>query len=192
MHAIHSCGRSIGVSAIGLTSRKRAPRFIIAQIKNAIRHAGAVNMLFRLVYHSENHLGASNGKMIGDLNAIMDASNRNNEKAGITGALLFDTLWFVQILEGEREAVSATLSRIIGDERHDKITVMEGRPVKDRCFANWWMGLGVLRGDNSALYQRHGLGDTIDPRQLSGEQTVALACDLAKIGLNRRIASAAA
>ncbi len=56
-------------------------------------------MLTRLVYHSENHLGAVGGTMIADLNAILDVSNRNNEKAGITGALLFDTLWFVQILE---------------------------------------------------------------------------------------------
>lgn len=149
-------------------------------------------MLFRLVYHSENHLGAFNGKMIGDLNAILDTSNRNNEKAGITGALLFDSLWFVQILEGERDAVSSTLLRISSDTRHDKVTVMDARPIKERAFGNWWMGLGVLRGDNSALYQRHGLGDSIDPRNLSGEQTVALACDLAKIGLNRRIAASAA
>ena len=59
-------------------------------------------MLTRLIYYSENHLGASDGKMIRDLNAILDTSNRNNEKAGITGALVLDTVWFMQILEGER------------------------------------------------------------------------------------------
>jgi hypothetical protein len=40
-------------------------------------------MLTRLIYYSENHL--ADGRMIRDLNAILDASNRNNEKAGITG-----------------------------------------------------------------------------------------------------------
>ena len=59
-------------------------------------------MLTRLVYHSENHLGHDKGRMIADLNAIMDSANRNNQKHNVTGALIFDTLWFVQILEGER------------------------------------------------------------------------------------------
>ena len=149
-------------------------------------------MLSRLIYHSENHLGAVDGKMIAGLNAIMDASNRNNERDGISGALLFDTLWFVQILEGEREAISATLRRISNDERHDAVTVMDCRPIDDRLFGNWWMGLGLLRGDNSELYTRHGIGKRLDPRLMSGDQTVALALDLSRIGLNRRVAATAA
>ena len=149
-------------------------------------------MLTRLIYHSENHLGAADGKMIGALNAIMDVSNRNNERDSITGALLFDTLWFIQILEGEREAVSATLRRISGDARHDAVTIMDARPVEQRLFGTWWMGLALLRGDQSALYARHGIGSRLDPRKLSGEQTVALALDIAKNGLNRQAASSAA
>jgi hypothetical protein len=146
-------------------------------------------MLTRLVYHSENHLGPFSGKMIGDLNSILDASNRNNERDGITGALLFDTLWFVQILEGEREAVSATLCRIMGDERHDAVTIMECGPIAARQFGNWWMGLGMLRGDNQALYARHGL-EKFNPRVMSGDQAAALALDLAAAGLNRHLAPA--
>jgi hypothetical protein len=149
-------------------------------------------MLARLIYYSENHLGAYSGKMIADLNTIMDASNRNNERDDITGALLFDTLWFVQILEGERAAISATLRRIIADERHDSVTVMDARPVDKRLFGNWWMGLGMLRGDNAALYAKHGLAAKLDPRKVTGDQTVAVALDLATAGLNRRLAMAPA
>lgn len=144
-------------------------------------------MLTRLVYHSENHLGAIDGRMIASLNAIMDASNRNNERDGVTGALLFDTLWFVQILEGEREAISATLRRILSDERHDAVTIMDCRPIDDRLFANWWMGLGLLRGDNSELYARHAIGPRLNPRVLSGDQAVALALDISRVGLNRHV-----
>lgn len=149
-------------------------------------------MLSRLVYHSENHLGAADGKMIASLNAIMDASNRNNERDGVSGALLFDTLWFVQILEGEREAISATLRRILPDERHADVTIMDCQPIENRLFANWWMGLGLLRGDNSDLYARHGLGKRLDPRIMSGDQAVALALDLSRVGLNRRVNATAA
>lgn len=144
-------------------------------------------MLFRLIYYSENHLGSTDGKMIPDLNAIMDASNRNNEQAGITGALIFDSLWFLQILEGDRDVVAATLRRISHDKRHDNVTVMDAREIDQRQFGNWWMGLGFLRGDNSALYARHGLPNRLDPRHMSGDQAMALALDLAKGGLQRRV-----
>lgn len=149
-------------------------------------------MLARLIYHSENYLGAPDGKMLTELNAIMDASNCNNERENITGALLFDTLWFIQILEGEREAISATLRRIMSDQRHDMVTVMEARPVRERLFGNWWMGLAMLRGDNSVLFERHGIGPRLDPRQMTGEQAVGLARDLAGTRLNRRAIATAA
>lgn len=145
--------------------------------------------LTRLIYFSENQLGK---RMLGDLNKILEASQRNNEMADLTGALLFDELWFVQILEGDREAVSATLRRIIDDERHANLTIMDARPVEKRQFGNWWMGLSFLRGDMSALYLKHGIGERLDPRRISGDQALALAVDLAASGLDRRLATEAA
>jgi Sensors of blue-light using FAD len=148
-------------------------------------------MLARLVYYSENHLGAFSGKMIGELNAIMDASNRNNEKAGITGALMFDTLWFIQVLEGERETISETLLRIAADERHSKVTVIDARPIDDRLFGNWWMGVASLPVE-SKIYTALGFGKRLDPRNLTGDQAVMLALDLANGSLSRRVAEPAA
>jgi len=148
-------------------------------------------MLTRLVYHSENHLGANGDRMIPKLNAIMDASVRNNARNAVTGALLFDTLWFLQILEGDRDAVSATLRRIIADERHSDVTIMDARPVAERRFERWSMGLAMLRSDNAALLQRYGLGARLDPRRMTGDQAVALACDLADRLQARLPASAA-
>ncbi len=143
-------------------------------------------MLTRLIYHSENHLGADGGGMIAGLNDILAASQRNNEKAGITGALLFDTLWFIQILEGEREAVSAALMRIAKDERHDALTIMDCRPAEKRLFGDWSMGFAMLRGDDGALYARHGIGKRLNPRIISGEQALSLAVELATVRLDRK------
>ena len=145
-------------------------------------------MLTRLIYHSENHLGSA-GPMISDLNEILEISNRNNERVGITGALIFDSLWFVQILEGEREAVSRTLCRIIADPRHDAVTIMDCRPVDSRLFGNWWMGLAFLRGNNEALFAPYGLKQ-LNPRRMSGEQVLTVACELSSRGLNRKVAAA--
>ena len=148
-------------------------------------------MLFRLVYCSENHLGASDGKMVAGLNDILAACERNNRRDDITGALLFDTLWFIQILEGERQAVSKTLRRILADERHSDLTVMDARPAERRLFANWWMGVAMLRGGEQDLLSRHGLS-RLDPRVMTGDTAIAIAADLAGSGLQRRLAPAAA
>jgi hypothetical protein len=145
-------------------------------------------MLTRLIYHSENHLALSNRKLIAGLNGIMDRAYRNNQRDGITGALLFDTLWFVQILEGEREMVSMTLRRIMADERHDAVTVMDCRPINERLFAKCWMGLAMLHGDNQALYARHGMTG-FNPRVMTEGQVIGLACDLDRIGLARQVAT---
>ena len=149
-------------------------------------------MLTRLIYYSENHLGAGDGKMIGELNAIMDTANRNNKRDGLTGALLFDTLWFVQILEGKREPVSAAFRRIVADERHAGVTLIDVGAIDERAFGKWWMGLAVLRGDNRALYARHGIGERLDPRELTAVQVLALARELGNTGLYRKLAAVAA
>lgn len=147
-------------------------------------------MLSRMIYHSENISGGLEGKMMGDLNKIMQASVRNNERDGITGALLFDPIWFVQILEGEREAISATLRRIMPDPRHDAVTVMDCAPIESRLFGNWWMGVANMNV-HTALLAQHGLGPRLDPRRMTGAATLALAVDVARAGLNRQVAAAA-
>ncbi|HWM80976.1 MAG TPA: BLUF domain-containing protein [Pseudolabrys sp.] len=143
-------------------------------------------MLTRLIYHSENHL-ASNRKLIAGLNGIMDRASRNNQRDGITGALLFDTLWFVQILEGDREKISATLRRIMHDERHDAVTIMDCRPIAERLFAKSWMGLAMLHGGNQPLYAKHGMV-AFNPQIMTEAQVIGLACDLAHVGFQHRLA----
>jgi hypothetical protein len=144
-------------------------------------------MLARLIYHSENHLGGVSGKMFADLNSIKDIACLNNKMAGITGALLFDALWFIQILEGDREELSKTLHRIALDDRQQKLTVMDVRPIDKRLFANSWIGIALLN-DDVELYTRLGLRARFDPRTMTGDQAVMLALELAKPGLNRELA----
>lgn len=146
-------------------------------------------MLARLIYHSENHLGPFDGKMMDELNTIMEVALRKNEQANITGALIFDDIWFMQILEGERETISATLRRIIADERHDNLTIMDARPIDDRLFGNWWMGVAAIRGASERLLTRHGLGPRFNPSKMTGEQALVLAVDLAQQGLQRKLAN---
>ena len=146
-------------------------------------------MLSRLIYHSENRLGLTDGRTKDILNSIMDVAQRRNEQANITGALIFDQNWFMQLLEGDRESISATLRRIIVDERHGNLTIMDVRPIDERLFANWWMGVAAIQGASEKLLMSHGVGPGFDPRKMTGDQAVLLAVDLAQQGLHRKLAS---
>jgi hypothetical protein len=83
--------------------------------------------LTRLTYYSENQLDPAQGSVVAQLAKILSASNRNNKPGNITGALVFDDLWFLQVLEGDREDVWHTFERIKDDERHSRVTLADVR-----------------------------------------------------------------
>ena len=60
---------------------------------------------------------------------LFSTSQRNNSRDGITGFLIFDKTWFVQILEGEKLKVTDTYNRIARDSRHSSATIMNVRDV---------------------------------------------------------------
>ena len=145
-------------------------------------------MLTRLIYHSENHLGLGVGSetLIAGLNDLLEVCVRNNSRNGLTGALLFDGLWFVQILEGERELITGTMRKIFDDRRHAAVNVMYADAIGERLFGNWWMGAAALPGKD-VLTRHHIL--RFDPKNLTGSQVLAVATDLAGQGLNRHLAA---
>ncbi|HEX4327223.1 MAG TPA: BLUF domain-containing protein [Burkholderiales bacterium] len=95
-------------------------------------------MLYELVYNSaatDDHLGDDG------LLRILDQSRRKNRTLGITGLLLFHRGEFVQLLEGEREAVRELYYSVIAvDERHRGPLVCWESGLDKRGFADWWMG----------------------------------------------------
>lgn len=92
---------------------------------------------FRLMYRSRDLLAADDREEeLGDLFAT---SRSNNEKRGITGALLLSGHWFVQVLEGAQADVQALFAGIEKDPRHDKVEVLFAGPAGERVFAHWSM-----------------------------------------------------
>ena len=101
-------------------------------------------MIHQLVYYSRNVVLGNDRAMLTNLREIVSASQRNNSRDGITGFLIFDKTWFIQILEGDQSQVSTTYTRIARDPRHTTATIMDARNVQGRSFPNWTMG-GAMR-----------------------------------------------
>ncbi len=116
--------------------------------------------------------------MLTNLRDIVSTSQRNNSRDGITGFLIFDKTWFVQILEGDKTQVMETYNRIARDTRHSTATIMNVRDVEARLFPNWTMGGAMRTPEMEEVYLEHGVGSAMDPSRLKSAQIIALALDL--------------
>jgi hypothetical protein len=75
-----------------------------------------------------------------ELKAILEVSQRNNTRDGITGMLLYEDGTFIQVLEGEDAVVESTFERISKDPRHGKILLIARLELEQRSFHDWEMG----------------------------------------------------
>lgn len=75
-----------------------------------------------------------------DLEALLVHARDRNEKAGITGVLLYRRGRFVQYLEGGEREVRALIERIASDPRHTGVRVIIDDRYTTRHFPHWTMG----------------------------------------------------
>jgi hypothetical protein len=83
-----------------------------------------------------------------ELHDILEDSKKNNAANEITGMLILYKDTFIQMLEGDGQAVKATFERIKEDDRHYPVlTLFEGYTDK-RHFPDWKMALEVVDEDS--------------------------------------------
>ena len=95
--------------------------------------------LVRIIYRSRSCLEGTASEVEASLGAILQAAQSRNADAGVTGALMFTQLMFIQVLEGRAEAVEAVFERISCDLRHTALEVVEYRMIEERGFGAWSM-----------------------------------------------------
>jgi hypothetical protein len=100
--------------------------------------------VFALIYSSVSKASED------DLNPLLATSQRNNERDGVTGCLLYvydeegGPAYFAQILEGRQETVEAAYARIAQDRRHRDVRLLSRGPLRDRRFAGSPLRLAEL------------------------------------------------
>ncbi len=129
--------------------------------------------IFRIVYFSENHLDYDADGVEAQLETILKTSQSNNARDGVTGALIFDDLWFIQVLEGDRETVWKTFDRIRSDERHHSVTIVDARDVEAREYGEWSMGLITRNADTAAILEEFGPNGKMNVRSMKVEGFLA-------------------
>lgn len=72
---------------------------------------------------------------------LLAASQRNNWRDEITGALAYSDGRFFQVVEGRRDAIARLMRRVEADPRHADISVVLERPLEQRVFPDWAMAV---------------------------------------------------
>ena len=90
----------------------------------------------RIIYCSQ----ASHDFAADELVGLLELSRRNNEAAGLSGMLLYSSMSFLQVLEGDAAALAATYARIGVDDRHTNLRLLLDAEVTAALFPDWTMG----------------------------------------------------
>jgi len=98
------------------------------------------------------------------VNSILETAHRKNLQDHITGVLLFDGRYFLQVLEGTKPDVQRLMKAIDEDTRHQDINVVYEGFENQRDFPRWSMEFNRL--PPSAIV----LADTMKLKRLTKEQ----------------------
>ena len=77
------------------------------------------------------------------LNDILETARSTNQKLNITGFLVFDGEYFVQLLEGEKNSIESLYAKIAKDPRHTGANEVLRAHSASRCFSNWSMAFVI-------------------------------------------------
>jgi hypothetical protein len=120
-------------------------------------------ILIRLTYFSRNRLDVFNGPMEERIDELLAASIANNRRDDITGALVWDSKWFAQILEGREGVVSRAFERILRDPRHADVSLVCMQPIKERALPDCPMMAIAHDEHNRDLFRHYGERERFDP-----------------------------
>jgi hypothetical protein len=79
-----------------------------------------------------------------ELPSILEVSVRNNKPQAVTGMLLYTKGHFMQVLEGDPQALADIYARIEQDLRHTDLVVLADEHIAKRNFSQWNMGYRKL------------------------------------------------
>lgn len=136
--------------------------------------------ILQIIYYSENCLSVRKRRV--DLEQIVKSGVKNNTASGVTGAMIFDDMWFVQVLEGPPDAVKSTFERISQDSRHANVKLLQKKQVAERHFPDWPMGLAVRTPETEAIFNHRWITENMKPSALAPAAILELMDDLIKAG----------
>ena len=130
--------------------------------------------LLQLLYCSRNCISGTPAETAEHVATILASAQANNSRAGVTGGLLFNTVFFAQVLEGPSEQVERIFEQIQRDPRHSDLTVLQSKLVDSRDFPEWSMAFAGTVSEASHPLISASVAAAIANPSIAGKQVLEL------------------
>lgn len=134
-------------------------------------------VLSRLTYASRAKPELANT----DLETILAQAVDNNTKAGITGMLCFNINYFLQSIEGSRDQINQLYNKLMVDNRHFDVQVIEFTEIDSRTWPDWSMNYATPSDKNKSIYLKHSPTAGFNPFLLSADAALAMLKELSEL-----------
>ncbi|MDO9442452.1 MAG: BLUF domain-containing protein [Beijerinckiaceae bacterium] len=124
----------------------------------------------RIVYASRNLMKGTDGEIMSGVQQILRTARVNNLKAGVTGALIFNSGGFAQVLEGVSGSLADVFERIQCDPRHTDVLVLDHGRIEERMFPDWSMGFVGASREGERMFGAISQDSGFDSRRLGTDE----------------------
>ncbi|WP_367105494.1 BLUF domain-containing protein [uncultured Psychrobacter sp.] len=135
------------------------------------------HIILRLTYISRYNNHNENG----EVTRILAQAQQNNERNGITGALIFNHNYFLQSIEGARPMINELLRKLVKDDRHFSLQIIECCEIEQRRWNKWSMKYLIPSDENKGLALKYSTGTQFNPYLMSANQIIMLVDTMAKL-----------
>ncbi|ADZ93198.1 BLUF domain-containing protein [Marinomonas mediterranea] len=112
---------------------------------------------------------------------ILDSANKHNKLNDITGVLFFDQKYFLQCLEGSRFQVNETYNRLLQDNRHSDLVLLEFKDISVRAFPDWTMGFIPESVLSKAIHLKFSPRKNFNPYNLRSDSAYQMLLELKEL-----------
>jgi len=173
--AISDAFRLIGIefdTSEGVGVRLVGAEAAVRPVRSAPAYPGAAGV-HRLIYYSTMEPGLA-PRLMSLLEELRESSRRRNAGLGVTGALLACNGRFLQVIEGEKQAVLQVYGSISSDPRHSNLKILENRPAPARQFSDWHLCCGTFDSDGEMFAQEPAMNEGFRPEALTPASALGL------------------
>jgi hypothetical protein len=137
-------------------------------------HKGADMALVRLIYTSKKQPAFSDEMLA----QIVNSARIDNREQFITGCLFINRDNILQYLEGGAAQVNRLYNRIVNDERHTEVQLIDYSWISKREFVGWSMGYAPDTAASRSIFVYYAEADNFNPASLSVDAALHLIKDL--------------
>ncbi|MBL4639991.1 MAG: BLUF domain-containing protein [Kordiimonadaceae bacterium] len=125
--------------------------------------------MYHLVYISDRNQGDAQ-----DMEHFVNLASNFNEEHNVTGALWFNDLEFVHLMEGDTTDLEVVYNFVTDSITHDSVKLVCIKKCGRRFFGDWTMASFGEKTHSGQIAQQFGTSSCFQPRKLPADRLINL------------------